>query len=98
MANILIGYDKIDSDKTGTLKHFTKLYLLNDVLTQTERTVAYKVTEVFLEGQVVGDKLVTMGNVEVNGDIVIGSYCKVLKESINGRDEVSYIGFSPRKK
>lgn len=98
MANVLIGYEKIESDKTGVLKHFTKLLLLNDSFVDTGKKIGYPVTEVFFEGQIIGDALVPVDNVEINGEFKIGSYCKVLKESINGRDTLSYISFAPRKK
>lgn len=98
MANILIGYEKIQSEKTGVLKHYSKFYMINDEPVITEKKHVHVVTEVFLEGQIVDNKLVPVGDVETQGDIAVGCRVKVLKESINGRDEVAYISFSPVKK
>lgn len=92
MANILVGrVDGIQSKKTGVV--YTILHLLEENILDTSKEKGQLTTTVFVES----DELEN-GEIQVEGALEIGCYIRVMKESINGMDKISYIICKPRKK
>lgn len=89
---ILVGrVDGIVSKKSGT--EYSILHLLEENVLDTSKEKGQLTSTVFVESAALSD-----GSIQVEGDMVIGSYIRIMKEQINGMDKISYIVCKPRKK